>query len=402
MTGLMDGVRIIELGHFVAVPSASAILADWGAEVIKVEEPKIGDQARWVTHIEGGKISNGVNYLFEVMNRNKKAITLNLKTDQGRSIMDKLIGGADVFMSNFQPNALKEFQLEYRKLRELNPKLVYAALSGYGEKGAKKDQPGYDYVAFWANGGLMDKLSNPNGPPRRQRPGVGDNMTSLCIACGISAALFAREKTGEGCELTFSLYNTAAWAMQADIQVALSSGVEIPYSNINEAANPLFNVYKTRDGRWLELAMLQSDQFWSRFCHATGLEDLEEDPRFVSHENRSENRTDLVQFITHAIGKRNIEEWEEIFNREELFHSRVQTVSEVINDPQAIENDFFLDVDEPSDYGMKLLASPILIDGKRPPIKSPAPVLGQNTEEVLLELGYSWDDIGAFRDKGVL
>jgi crotonobetainyl-CoA:carnitine CoA-transferase CaiB-like acyl-CoA transferase len=402
MAGCMEGVKIVELGHFVAVPGASAILADWGAEVIKVEAPDTGDQSRWVTHIEGGKITNGVNYLFEVMNRNKKGITLNLKTEQGKTIMDKLVGGADVFMSNFQPNTLKEFQLEYHKLRELNPKLIYAALSGYGEKGAKKDKPGYDYVAFWANGGLMDKLSDPNGPPRRQRPGMGDSMTSLCIACGISAALFARERSGEGRELTFSLYNTAVWALQADIQVALSSGVELPYSNINEAANPLFNVYRTKDGRWLELAMLQSDKFWSRFCHATGLKTLEGDPRFESHEKRAENRTGLIQIITQTIKERNIEEWEEIFEREELFHSRVQTVTEVIKDPQAIENDFFLEVDDPSGNGMKLLASPVLIDGKRPPIKSPAPVVGQHTEEVLLEIGYSWEEILAFRDKGVL
>ncbi len=403
MEGCMEGVKVIELGHFVAVPGATAILADWGAEVIKVEAPGIGDASRWITHIEGGRITkDGVNCLFEVMNRNKKAITLDLKKEQGRTILKRLIGNADVFISNFRSNVLKKFQLEYSDLKEMNPKIIYAALSGYGNKGAKKDKPGYDYVAFWANGGPMDKLSDPNDTPRRGRAGMGDSVTALSIACGISAALFSRERTGKGRELAFSLYNSAVWALHADMQVALFTGKELPYSNINEAANPLFNTYKTKDGRWLELAMLQSDRFWPGFCRATGLDALEKDPKFESHEMRSKNRRDLIQIIAKVIIERSIEEWEEILTKQGLFHSRVQTVTEVINDPQAIENDFFMKVDDPSGNGMQLVASPILIDGKRPPIKSPAPAVGQHTEEVLLELGYSWDEIIAFRDEKIL
>lgn len=402
MAGCMEGIKIVELGQVVAIPMAAAILADWGADVIKVETPVVGDQARGTTHLEGGKCTNGIHYLFEVMNRNKRGITLNLKNKKGMAIMYELVKRTDVFMSNLQPQALMKFGLTYQDLTKLNPRLIYATVTGYGHKGPKKDKPGYDYAAFWANAGIMEKISDPTGSPRRQRPGIGDSTTSLCIVGGISAALFARERTGKGQEVSFSLYNTAVWTLQADIQVALGRGEELPYSNIKKAANPLWNVYQTKDERWLELTMLQSDLFWSRFCHATGLGDIENDPRFKSHEKRAENCENLISLISGVLRSKTLKEWEDIFERAELFSSRVQTVTEVINDRQAIENDFFLEFDHPIGNRVRLLASPVLFNGVRPPIKLPAPILGQHTEEVLLELGYTWNDIASFRDAAAI
>lgn len=402
MHGCMEGVTVIELGHVVAVPSVAAILADWGANVIKVETPVVGDQTRGVTHLEGGKISNGIHYLFENMNRNKRGITLNLKSEQGREVMYRLIAGADVFLTNFQPQALENFRLTYKDVSSINPRLIYATLTGYGNKGPKKDKPGYDAAAFWAHSGIMDKVGGKNMAPRRQRPGMGDSVTALCMVSGIAAALFSRQNTGAGMELSFSLYNTAVWILKDDIQIALSSGAELPYSDIKKAGNPLWNVYQTKDGRWLEFVMLQADLFWSRFCHATGLHAIENDPRFASAEKRKENCEALISLISEVMLTKDLRQWEEIFESNGLFSSPVQTVTEVINDPHAIENDFFLEFDHPIVNRMKLVASPVLFNGKRPPIRSAAPVLGQHTEEILLEYGYTWDDIASLRDQSVL
>ncbi len=402
MEGCMEGVNIVELGHVVAVPSAAAILADWGATVIKVEAPGVGDQARSHTHLEGGKVTNGINYTFEVMNRNKRSITLNLKAEMGRKIIYEMIRKADVFMSNFQHNALRQFGLSYEELRAINPRIIYATVTGYGTKGPKKDKPGYDYAAFWANSGIMDKISDPNGTPRRQRPGIGDNTTSICIVSGICAALFARERTGRGQELSFSLYNTAMWALQSDVQIALARKEELPYSNIKRTANPLWNAYQTKDRRWLELTMITSDPFWPRFCRATGLTHLEHDPRYKSHQERVKNCESLIELISEALKNKELAEWERIFDSEDIFYARVQTVTEVVNDPQAIENDFFLEFNHPVVNRLRLVASPVLFNGVRPPVKAPAPALGQHTEEVLLELGYTWEDIASFRDAGVI
>jgi crotonobetainyl-CoA:carnitine CoA-transferase CaiB-like acyl-CoA transferase len=402
MSGCMDGVRIVELGQVVVIPAAAAILADWGADVIKVEPPLIGDQGRGTTHLEGGKCTNGINYLFEVQNRNKRGMTINLKNGRGMAVLCKLMERADVFMSNLQPQALAKFGLTYQELSKLNPRLIYATVTGYGHKGHKRDKPGYDYAAFWANSGMMDKISDPDSSPRRQRPGIGDSTTSLAVAGGICAGLFAREKTGKGQELSFSLYNTAVWALQADIQIALSTGRELPYSNIKKAANPLWNVYRTKDGRWLELVMLQTDLFWQRFCRVMGLASLENDPRFSSHYERARNCEALIKIISPVFESKTLVEWEEIFESEELFSSRVQTVTEVVNDPQAIENDFFLEFNHPVVDKIRLIASPVMFNGRRPPIKSPAPALSQHTEEVLLELGYTWEDIEALRADGAI
>jgi len=402
MTDCLEQVKVIEMGHVIAIPSAAAILADWGADVIKIEIPGVGDQLRGITHSEGGPITNDIHYIFEVVNRNKRGITLNLMHEKGKEIMYELVKKSDVFMTNFQPSALVKMGLEYRSLSELNPMLIYASLTGYGSKGPNKDKPGYDYAAFWANSGLMDKVSDPHSAPRRQRPSVGDNVASMCITAGISAALFARERTGKGQELSFSLYNTGVWTLQTDIQVALSMEQQLPYGDIDKAANPLWNTYQTKDGRWLELCMLQSDLFWPRFCDTVGLGHLINDPRFVSSQKRADNCEALIAMIKKVFSEKTLIEWEEILEQNELFSCRVRTVQEVVNDPQAIENDFFTDLDHYSGRRIRLVASPVLFDQVRPPVRCPAPELGQHVEEILLELGYDWNEISSFRDNGII
>ncbi|MDO8491354.1 MAG: CoA transferase [Dehalococcoidia bacterium] len=402
MSGCLQGVKVVELGHWVVAPAACAILADWGADVIKIEEPGVGDPQRGVKSIESTPMRNGIHYFFEAINRNKRGIAVDLRQKRGRDIVTALIKRSDVFVSNLRLQVLSKYGLDYTSLSKLNSRLVHAVVTGYGTVGPDKDKPGYDYSAFWARSGAMHKVSESGRPPRPQRPGFGDETTSLCLAAGISAALFDRERSGVGQELTLSLYHTALWALLCDVQVALSTGKEIPQSNQADAKNPIWNTYRTQDGRWLQLVMPQSDRFWARFCGAIGQPCLARDPRFESHEKREQNNKALIAIIDEAMAARTLAEWERILEAYDMVSSRVQTVSEVATDPQAIENGFFAELDHPVVGRVKLVASPVKFGRTAASVRSPAPEVGQHTEEVLLELGYSWENIATLRSEGVI
>ncbi len=402
MPGALEGIRVLELGHWVAVPSAAAILADWGAEVIKVEEPAAGDAMRGFRSVEGVSVGE-VHFWFEQVNRNKKGVALDLRQEPGRQVLYRLVKNSDVLVSNFQVPVLERFGLDYATLSRLNPRLVYAVLTGYGREGPERDKPGYDYSAFWARGGLMSKIGEPDSPPPPQRPGMGDNVTSMLIAGAISAALLARERTGVGQELDLSLFNTAVWVLSMDIETALFAGAEVPKTDRRRARNPLWNTYKTRDGQWLQLVMLQSDRFWSPFCQAIGHHDLEHDPQFDSSLHREENCAALVSILEEVIASGDCAHWEEPFTQHQLIFSRVQSVTDVTQDPQAVANQFFPQVPHPVCGQLKLVASPVKFSGTPAEVRAPAPELGQHTEEVLLEVGgYTWDELAKLKDKGTI
>ena len=402
MGGALEGVKVVELGHWVAVPSACAILADWGAEVIKIEDPGTGDSLRGMKSIEGIHLSNHIMPVFEVLNRGKQGLAVNLRLEQGREIVYRLVEQCDVFASNFQPRVLDKLGMDYETLSRLNSKLVYATLTGYGEIGADKEKPGYDYAAFWARGGLMSKLCAPDSSPPSHRPGIGDNITSMCITSGILAALLARERSGKGQKVSFSLYQTAAWAMNQDIQVALTKGVEIPNIERRRAKNPLWNSYQTSDGRWIQLAMMQSIRFWPDFCAAIERPELQNDSRFDSDENREKNNEHLVSIISDVFAAKTLREWMDILDRHGLVNSMAQTVSEITNDPQAVQNEFFAKVDHPNAGEIRLVATPVKFSRTDAGVKGPAPQVGQHTEEILLETGYTWDDIIRLKDAGAI
>jgi crotonobetainyl-CoA:carnitine CoA-transferase CaiB-like acyl-CoA transferase len=402
MAGALQGVKVVELGHWVAVPSACAILADWGAEVIKIEDPRVGDSLRGMRSIEGIPQSNHIMPIFEVLNRGKQGLAVNLRLRQGREIVYRLVERCDVFASNFQPRVLDKLGMDYETLSQLNSKLIYATLTGYGEVGADNEKPGYDYAAFWARGGLMSKLCAPAGSPPSHRPGIGDNITSMCVTSGILAALLARERSGRGQKVAFSLYQTAAWVMNQDIQVALYRGEEIPNIERRRAKNPLWNSYQTSDGRWIQLAMMQSERFWPDFCKAMERPELQNDSRFNSDENREKNNELLVSIISEAFAAKTLREWIDILDRHGQVNSMAQTVLEITNDPQAIQNDFFVKLDHPNAGEIRLVASPVKFSETKAGVKGPAPQVGQHTEEILLETGYTWDDITRLKDEGAI
>jgi crotonobetainyl-CoA:carnitine CoA-transferase CaiB-like acyl-CoA transferase len=334
MAGALQGIKVVELGHWVAVPCACAILSDWGAEVIKIEDPGVGDSLRGIKSIEGIPMQGPIVPVFEVLNRGKRGLGVNLRIEQGRQIVYRMVEQCDVFVSNFQSRVLDRLHMDYETLIQRNPKLIYATLTGYGEKGNDSEKPGYDYTAFWSRGGLMSKLGAPAGVPPSHRPGIGDSITSMCITSGILGALLARERTGKGQKVAFSLYQTAVWAINQDIQVALYKKEEIPNIDRLKVTNPIWNSYQTSDGRWMQLAMMQSERYWPEFCRAIGQPELQNDPRFNSDENRQKNNELLISIITEVFAGKTLREWIDILDSHGLVSSMAQTISEITNDRQ--------------------------------------------------------------------
>lgn len=391
MRGVLEGVKVIELGHWVAVPSACAVLVDWGCEVIKIEDPRRGDPVRNYRSVENIEVGE-VNIWFEQMNRGKKSVAVDLSKERGREVVYRMVGDADVFISNFQAHVLKRLGMDYSTLSVINPRLIYVTLSGYGDTGPDKDKPGYDHVAFWARSGVMDRLGGPHPPPL-QRPAFGDNIAALALAGVVSAALFARERTGAGQEIHTSLYALGVWALSWDILVALNLGKEIDRIDRRKVRNPLRNIYRTKDGKWMYIIVPDVSRFWDRFCEAIGREDLK-------GELGVKDNITLVSVIEEALAGKTYKEWEEIFNREGIVFGAVQSPLDVVNDPQAWENRFFTEISEPSH--VKMVASPFKFGKSQIRAPSRAPGLGEHTEEILLSLGYTKEDIDKLRGEGVI
>jgi len=399
MAGILEGIRVVSMGQVVVVPAASSELADWGAEVIKLES-LIGEQHRGMRRSAGTETGD-INYVMQVLNRNKKGLAINLKTPEGIEAVHKLIKTADVFMFNYEYASLKQFKLDYDTLKEINPRLIHASITGYGTKGPDKDERGYDFAAGWARSGMMHMIGEPGSMPVPQRPGMIDSMTGAHLNAAICAALYKREQTGVGEEIEISLYHAAVWMLCMDVQAGLVGNESIPYQH-NKPQNPLWNQYKTKDGRWFWMAMLQSITNWPNFCLAIDRPELENDPKFATMEARAENGPELVQIIDEIIGSKTMDEWIPIFKKHNVIYGKVQKPIEVSTDPQALANDFFAEVDHPSGRKLKLVTTPVNFTHNPASLYAPCPELGQHTEEILLELGYSWEDIAGFKEKGVI
>ena len=265
MTGVLAGIKVIDMGHVVAAPVAGATLADWGAEVVKVE-PLAGEISRNVRANVASDQSE-FNWNFQYLNRNKKSLALDLKTEPGREILYRLIKESDIFISNYESSALAKLQVNYEVLRQFNPRLIYGLLTGYGTEGPDKNERAFDFSAGWARSGAMYMIGEPGSTPAPQRGAMMDMVTAAHIVGGITAALFHRERTGEGQKLELSLYHSSVWTMAHDIHSALV-GKTNPRHDRSKPPNPLSNSYRTKDGRWFWLVMLRSDLSWPDFCRA--------------------------------------------------------------------------------------------------------------------------------------
>jgi len=401
MSGPLDGVRVLELGIWVAMPAAAAVLADWGANVVKIEPPD-GDPLRGLAATGLVPFQPDVNPTFQLDNRGKRGIVLDLRTPEGRDVAHALVRRSDVFISNIRLQKLAALGMDYATLRTVNPRLVHATLTGYGAAGPERDRAAFDYAAYWARSGIMASLGEPEGPPPTQRPGMGDHMTGLGMAGAIAAALYARDRTGSGQEVRMSLFHAGLWMLGSDVQVALTTGYCHTPGGRQAAPNPLFNFYRTRDGRWLHLIMLQPDRHWRQFCETLALTDLVDDPRFATAPVRFQHCRELIALLDPIFARHTLAEWAETLDRGGCYWGRVQTVEEVAADPQAEAIGAWATVVLPDGQEIRVVSSPVGFGETPAAVRGSAPELGQHTEEVLLEAGFGWDDIARLKDRGVL
>ncbi|GIW40370.1 MAG: CoA transferase [Candidatus Binatia bacterium] len=403
MKRILEGVRVVEVAQWWFVPAAGAVLADWGAEVVKVEHPRTGDPQRGLVTSGLVPSAGGVNFMVEQPNRGKKSVGLDLAHPKGLEILYKLVERADVFLTNFLPPARKRLRIDVDDIRRVNPRIVYARGHGQGTKGPDAEKGGYDAASFWSRGGIAYALTPPDAKaPIMQRAAFGDSIGGLALAGGIAAALFRREKTGEAPVVDISLFGTAMWILAPDIIAAqLLGGSGFPAFDRTQAPNPIVNSYKTKDGRWLFLNMLQPDRYWPDLCRRIGRPELVEDPRFRDAAARFQNREECVRTLDEIFGSKTLAEWRELLADAEGVWAPMQSPAECAEDPQARANGYFPEVRRADGTKFHLVANPIQFDEETPEL-SPAPEHAQDTEAVLLELGMSWEEIAAYKDSGAV
>ncbi len=397
MPGPMEGIRVLEAGFWVAGPSAGGILADWGADVVKLEPPD-GDPFRGLfLAVVGAEMP--VNPPFELDNRGKRSIALDLGRPESRQIAYRLVERADVFLSNFRPEILERYGLDYPALAARNSRLVYGSVTGYGLEGPDANRPAYDVGAFWSRAGIAAALTPPGGEPPIQRGAMGDHFTGMTMAGGIASALFARERSGRGQLVSTSLLRVGVFTLGWDINSLLLLGAPTVGMNRMMLPNPAINCFRAQDGRWFWLLGLQGQRHWPDLVRSVGKLEWLEDPRFATIRERAGHAAELTGLLDQIFASRPFSEWTEIFDREGMWWAPLQTTDEVVKDPQAIASGAFIEVPVPGAAPMKMVATPLDFSGTGWAPRSNAPELGQHTEEVLLELGYDWEQIGTLREK---
>jgi crotonobetainyl-CoA:carnitine CoA-transferase CaiB-like acyl-CoA transferase len=401
MAGPLSGVKVVEITMFQQGPVAGTKLGDLGADVIKVEPPA-GDPARGFMRIIGTMVGlKGRNYYFEQHNRNKRSIVLDLKTEKGMEIFLKLIDQADVFVTNLSIDAPPKMGIGADELLERNPRLIYAQASGWGRNGPDACELSFDYTGI-GRSGLMLSCGERGSPPAQILPGLGDELGGMVLAWAVCAALYNRERTGKGQKVDTSLMGSLMCMESLVLSAPAILGQEFPREIRSEAGNPLYNHYKAKDDNWFILAHLQPDKYWPNVCRALGMPGLEHDPRFNSIEARGHNRKEIVAIMDNTFATKTREEWFKIFKKEGLIFAPIQTPTEVVNDPQAEANNYVVWYDHPVLGKTKMIGFPWDFNQTPASVRREAPEFGQHTEEILLELGYIWEDITKLKAEKVI
>lgn len=400
MAASLDGIRVIDLSQVAAAPMAARHLADFGADVIHVENPGRGDSWRAIGRGITRGIQSDINFRWENFNRNKRGLTLNLTQERGQEIMYKLVGKSDVFLTSMRPFQLEEWKIDYESLSQVNPGLIYCHLTGYGKKGPQKNLPSTETTAFYARAGVAHISKEPEAYPLVPPLASEDNVGALALALGIMIALFVRERTGVGQEVDASLLHTGIYAISNDIAGALVTGEDRQIAPRYEAKMAPANFYRTNDGRWIRTVV--SDNYYPNFCRAIGREDLIDDPRFKEFDTRRENQAALFDIVEEAFISKTLDEWKVRLNEEGVNWSLLQTLPEVCADPMARANDMFVSFDHPTYGKIEVVANPINLSKTPATIRTAAPEFSQHTEEILLELGYTWEDVAQFKEQQII
>ncbi len=404
MANALAGFRVLEVAAWTFVPAAGAVLADWGADVIKVEHPVGGDPQRGL--ISMGLVPGGpgaVNYIIEQPNRGKRSIGLDISTDEGRQLLYRIVETSDVFLTSFLPATLDKLKIDVASIRAVNPDIVYARGTGQGPHGPDRGKGGYDGATYWARGGVANALTPADSEwPVGGRPAFGDLAGGMAIAGGIAAGLLQRATSGVAPIVDVSLLGLAMWQLSPDIVASgLYGGDPMPKFDRSSSPNPLVGNYRTSDGRFITLMMLQADRFWPDFCEHIGRPDLITDPRFADGAARYANAGECIAVIDEVFASRTFEEWKQALATLSGVWAPGQMTSELVDDVQVKANGYLARVDRADGKSYDLVANPVQMDETADPLVA-APEHGQHTEEILLELGLDWDQIIAHKDSGAI
>ncbi len=398
MVAPLSGIKVLEVASWLAAPSSAALMADLGADVVKVEPPG-GDTYRHSAFYPKGS-SVATTHPFELDNRGKRSVTVDLGSPGAADALRPLIESADIFVTNLIQRRREAYHLTPDIVRSINPRIIYVSFSGFGSDGPDKNKQGFDHTAFWASSGLMSLVGGPEAPPPTCRGGQGDHTTSLNLLASTLAALRLRDQTGEGQLVEVTLMGTGMWTLGLDLMLALA-GEKPQRADRTRPRNPLANTYRCRDGRWLLLYLSQADRYWAPFCKMTGREDLLEDDCFGSMASRREHSADLVREIDAIIGAEDFETWRARFDAADFIWAPVKEIADVIADPTVATIGAFTEVPDSYIGPYRTLSTPFRIQGADIAVRGPAPAPGEHTMEVLKEHGVSDEAIATLAAQGV-
>ncbi|MBO0731365.1 MAG: CoA transferase [Acidimicrobiaceae bacterium] len=398
----MAGVRVLELASWMFVPAAGAVLADWGADVIKVEHPSRPDPQRGLAH--SGLSSSRRLFLVEQGNRGKRSITLDIRAPGGLDLLYRLAASSDVFLTNWLPEARRKLHVDVNDIRAHNPRIVYVRGSGQGVRGPEKDKAGFDGTSFVARGSFADGLTPPGSEwPVRGTAAVGDLPGAMTIAGGIAAGLFHRERTGEAPVVDVSLLGVAMWTMAPDIVATGMHHLErMPRPPREQVANPISIYYRSKDDRIVKLSMFESDRYFPDLCDQLSCPELAVDPRFVDAQARADNNTACIAALDEVFGRYTLQELIERLEKAKGSWAVVQHAAELHRDRQVLANGYLVPVEPEGEEAFSLVGAPVQFDEQPPQEFRAAPEHGENTEDVLLELGLTWDEISEAKGTGAI
>lgn len=396
----LAGIRVIDLTIWVQGPLASMMLADLGAEVIKVEKPGQGDFSRGVQSLFGKSqfLPDGKNLMFEVANRNKKAISIDLRSPEGQQVFYRLIERSEVLVTNLHPSALREFRVDRETLLAINPQLIYAHATGFGPLGPHAEDPCQDTVGM-ARSGFMFNTPSADGSPTYPTGALSDILSGTMLGFGVLAALLARERLGVTQAVWSSQLSAMMWLQYYNLAQYLNRGADFdPYDRTN-VANPLMNLYRCADNQWIACGLFVTQRFWPEFCAVMGLAELEHDPRFASDNQRAAHRKELITLLDQAFATKPRAHWERIFRDKGFWFSVINHISDLPTDPQVAANDYLVELDT----GLKTVSYPFTLEKTPAPLNKGAPEFSEHTDEVLKQVcGYSMEEIIALKAKEVV
>lgn len=398
---VLSGLKVVEMGLWVAGPAVGGIFADWGADVIKIEPPK-GDPMRSLYRaLSGSKLDSCPP--FDLYNRGKRSVSLDLDTGEGRELLHQLVATADVFLSNMRPQYLRRIGLDAEQASDRYPRLIYASLTGYGLHGPDKDAPGFDVAAFMARSGVAERATPPGQSPPILPGGMGDNVTALSLASGILGALWSREKTGKGQVVSTSLLRTGLYSIAMDVSSRLALGRNAAPPSRQTAPNPLMNPYEAGDGKWFWLIGAEAERHWPGIVTALGAAELQSDARFATPRDRRRNAAALVDIFDGVFATRTRSEWAEQFTLHNVWWAPVNSMDDIQDDPQIRASGAFVNVPDTTGNTSEGLATPVDFgtDGAQQTLGL-VPTIGQHTVDVLTELGLQPPQLDDLRSAGAI